>query len=318
MSDPMLAVLPIRDGVLPLGSQEAVAEAGGAALLVGSGCPAAAEALAGVAGSLWSLDLGSYAPARWAVSIAAVVAGIQDGRTGHLVLPASPDGRDLGPRLAAALGREYVAAATRISAETAEVTRFGGRVSQTLALQAPVVASFQVGVRGVAPTGDAAPVPVELASPSADIAAAGDPELLEELPADPSTMDLAEADRIVGGGAGLGSPEAFEQLRELAALLGASPGGTRVVTYWGWLPVERQIGTTGITVDPSLYLALGISGAVQHTAGLGSPDHIISVNSDPHCPMMGMADLAVVCDGPAFLGHLLDQLGRLKQVGQPQ
>ncbi|MGI9598202.1 MAG: FAD-binding protein, partial [Acidimicrobiales bacterium] len=134
------------------------------------------------------------------------------------------------------------------------------------------------------------------------------PQLIEELPADPSTMDLAEADRIVGGGAGLGSPAAFDEMRQLAMKLGASPGGTRVVTDWGWLPVERQIGTTGVAVDPSLYIAIGISGAVQHTAGLGSPTHIISVNTDPHCPMMAMADLAIVCDGPEFLRQLLKRL----------
>ena len=92
------------------------------------------------------------------------------------------------------------------------------------------------------------------------------------------------------------------------AATGASTGGTRVVTDWGWLPVERQIGTTGVNVDPSLYIAIGISGAVQHTAGLGSPNHVISVNSDPHCPMMGMANLAIVCDGPEFLQALLTRL----------
>ncbi len=72
--------------------------------------------------------------------------------------------------------------------------------------------------------------------------------------------------------------------------------------------MERQIGTTGVNVSPSLYIALGVSGAVQHTAGLGSPDHVISVNLDPHCPMMAMADLALVCDGPEFLKELLARL----------
>ncbi|MGB5756185.1 MAG: mycofactocin-associated electron transfer flavoprotein alpha subunit, partial [Acidimicrobiales bacterium] len=241
----------------------------------------------------------------------------------HLLLPASPDGRDLGPRLAAVLDRDFVASAIRFDPTIAEVTRFGGRVTETLHLTGPVVATLQPGVRGVEATGSTpAPtvIPIEgtrhrteprsQQQPSPVALGGLDPDLIEELPADPSTMDLAEADRIIGGGAGLGSPEAFETLRRLADRLGASTGGTRVVTDWGWLPVERQIGTTGVTVDPSLYVAFGISGAVQHTAGLGSPTHVISINLDPHCPMMGMADLAIVCDGPAVLDRLLTLLDR--------
>jgi electron transfer flavoprotein alpha subunit len=73
-------------------------------------------------------------------------------------------------------------------------------------------------------------------------------------------------------------------------------GATRVVTDRGWVPHERQIGTTGVVVDPDLYLAFGVSGAVQHTSGLGNPTHIISVNTDPHCPMMQLSDLAIVAD----------------------
>ena len=97
----------------------------------------------------------------------------------------------------------------------------------------------------------------------------------------------------------------------VAESLGASTGGTRVVTDWGWLPVSRQIGTTGVTVAPELYLAFGISGAVQHTAGLGNPAHVISVNLDASCPMMAMADLAVVADAPATLAALADRLEAL-------
>ena len=87
-------------------------------------------------------------------------------------------------------------------------------------------------------------------------------------------------------------------------------GATRVITDRGWVGHERQIGTTGVVVDPTLYLAFGISGAVQHTAGLGDPDHIISVNTDPHCPMMQMADLAIVSDANAVLDELDRLLGR--------
>ena len=121
---------------------------------------------------------------------------------------------------------------------------------------------------------------------------------------DAATIDLAEAPRIVGGGAGLDGAARFEQLARLGEVLGASVGATRVITDRGWIGHERQIGTTGVVVDPDLYVAFGISGAVQHTSGLGQPQHIISVNTDPHCPMMQLADLAVVADANLVLDEL--------------
>lgn len=305
----MIAVVPVRSGVLPLGADETVAEAGGWVLLIGSGCDAAANELRGVATRAWCHELHHYEPRRWAEAAAALLPELEPDGIGHLLLPGSPDGRDLGPHLAVVTDRALVAGAITIDATSAEVTRYGGQITDRLELDRAVVATLQPGVRGVAhddsPTGTALQ-PIDL---RADAEPGGNgPRLLEVLPADPSTMDLAEADRIIGGGAGLGSAEALEEMRVLAARLGASPGGTRVITDWGWLPVERQIGTTGVNVDPSLYIALGVSGAVQHTAGLGSPDHIISVNRDPHCPMMAMADLALVCDCPSFLRELLARL----------
>jgi electron transfer flavoprotein alpha subunit len=89
-------------------------------------------------------------------------------------------------------------------------------------------------------------------------------------------------------------------------------GVTRVITDRGWAGHERQIGTTGVVVDPRLYISFGISGAVQHTSGLGQPDHIISVNTDAHCPMMQMSDLAIVSDA----NKVLDELASLLRVAR--
>ena len=132
--------------------------------------------------------------------------------------------------------------------------------------------------------------------------------VLEVLPPDPATMDLAEAPRIVGGGAGLGSPARFDAAGRrggpASALDRRHPRRHRP----GLARHERQIGTTGVVVDPGLYLAFGISGAVQHISGLGQPDHVISVNTDPSCPMMQLADLAVVTDANAVLAELVARL----------
>ena len=134
------------------------------------------------------------------------------------------------------------------------------------------------------------------------------------LPPDPATADLAEAPRILAAGAGLlcgaGDPAALVALLgKVAAALGASVGATRVVTDAGWVSYERQIGTTGVVVDPELYVALGISGAAQHVGGLGRPRHVASVNTDPSCPMTALAELGIVADAPAVLAALAERLG---------
>ena len=103
----------------------------------------------------------------------------------------------------------------------------------------------------------------------------------------------------------------IDQLSRIGTAIGASTGATRVVTDRGWVPHTRQIGTTGVVVDPEVYLAFGISGAVQHTAGLGAPQHVLSVNTDAHCPMMQLADLAIVADANATL-DALEQLLALR------
>jgi electron transfer flavoprotein alpha subunit len=144
-----------------------------------------------------------------------------------------------------------------------------------------------------------------------------DPAAVALIEPDPATMDLADATRVVAGGAGLVPRTASEAeargwfglLAEVAAALGASTGATRVATDAGWTDHQRQIGTTGVTIDPDLYIALGVSGATQHTGGLGSPRHIVSVNTDPSCPMTAMADLGLVADAAGLLLCLADRLG---------
>jgi electron transfer flavoprotein alpha subunit len=139
--------------------------------------------------------------------------------------------------------------------------------------------------------------------------AAHDAAVVEVVPPDPSTIDLAEARRIVAGGAGLGGPEPFVLLERVAIALGAAFGATRVASDVGWAPHDRYIGTTGVAVDPDLYVALGISGAVQHVTGLGQPRHVIAVNTDASAPMMALADLAIVTDARALLTELAGRLG---------
>lgn len=295
----MLAVVPVREGTLPAGADETVAECGGRALVAGSS-PRVDE-LVGVATDVRTLELGDFAPARWA---AALAPHVDDD---VVVLPGSPDGRDLAPRLAHLLGRRLLAGAVEVRPDRARLTR--GTQLHEVVLDEPVVVTLQPGVRGVLPGAATPPTVTAIEPPPADgDAGAGEARVVAVLPPDVTTMDLAEAPRILGGGAGLDSAERFAQLSAVAEALGAAMGATRVITDRGWIEHQRQIGTTGVVVDPELYVAFGISGAVQHTAGLGTPEHVISVNTDPHCPMMQMADLAIVADANAVLDELAQRL----------
>jgi electron transfer flavoprotein alpha subunit len=327
----VIAVVPVRGGELPAGGEECTAEAGGRVLLVGDGAGAAVTALEGIAVEVHVAEVDRFAPASWSVALAPLLAG-ED----VVVVPASPDGRDLAPRLAARLGWPLVAGALRVDSRGADVPACGGRALDVVAVDGPFVATLEPGVRGVVAgsrtdgtgqatsgvggdvtlddvgrgngggEGPARVVDLHLALESGH---GPDPEVLQVIPADPATIDLADAPRVVGAGAGLGSAEACEWLRRVGLAVGAASGGTRVVTDWGWLPVDRQIGTTGVAVEPELYLAFGVSGAVQHVSGLGQPAHVVSVNVDAACPMSAMADLAVVADAPATLEALARLLG---------
>lgn len=314
-----VAVVVVRRGGLPAGADEAVAEAEGNVLLVGTNPSAAVPELVSARRVWWSATGTSQ------VGLSRAVADTVSGAD-LVILPSSPDGRDLAPRLAAVLDRPLLAGAVSVGRRDgrveAELLRVDGRVVIPVSVDGAVVATLWPAARASAPTGRP-PVVAEIELPlTASTGQGGGPagaelERLGLIEPDPATMDLADARRVLGGGAGLvpagaGPVKAraiFELLAAVAARLGASAGATRVVTDAGWMPYDRQIGTTGVAVDPDLYIALGVSGASQHVGGLGSPDHTVSVNLDGSCPMTASADLGLVADAPALLLELARRLG---------
>ncbi|MFE2477551.1 mycofactocin-associated electron transfer flavoprotein alpha subunit [Streptomyces sp. NPDC059389] len=296
-----VAVVVVRGGRLPVGSDEAVAEAGGAALLVGDGTARACAALTS-AERVWLAEDARTAPGALAAALAPLLADVP-----VVVLPASPDGRDLAPRLALALDRPLLARAVTVTPGGADVLCREDQALVELAVDGPFVATLVPGVRGALPATPARG-PVALVLPGA-VAPVADARVREVLEPEPGTADLAEAPRVFGAGAGLGSQASTTRLAAVGASLGASVGGTRVVTDVGWLDHERQIGTTGVVIDPELYVAFGVSGAAQHTGGLGRPRHVVSVNTDPSCPMTELADLGIVADVPAVVEELARRLG---------
>jgi electron transfer flavoprotein alpha subunit len=215
--------------------------------------------------------------------------------------------------LAFATARPLVAGAVAVGPDRASVLRADGRVLVDVAFNGPVVSTLMPGSRNPIRRDEPSLLPITLELPDSR----PDPELLGLIPPDPATMDLADATRVLGGGAGLVPPgtsderarSIFVLLTRVASALGASAGATRVVTDAGWMPYDRQIGTTGVAIDPDLYVAVGVSGASQHIGGLGAPRHIVSVNTDSSCPMTSLADLGLVADGLGVLIELAQRLG---------
>jgi len=143
----------------------------------------------------------------------------------------------------------------------------------------------------------------------------GGAEVLERRAA-AEAVNIAEADALVAGGRGLGGPEGFELLRVLAAELRADVAASRAAVDAGWAPYERQVGQTGKTVQPRLYVAVGISGSVQHRVGMQSSATIVAINSNPAAPIFEFADLGIVGDYREVVPRLIDQVRHIRAAQQ--
>ena len=133
-------------------------------------------------------------------------------------------------------------------------------------------------------------------------------KLLHETRLAPGEMDVTEADVVVAGGRGVGGKEGFDQLAELAALLGGTVGASRVAVDLGWVPYARQVGLTGKSVSPRLYIACGISGAIHHTLGMRESSFIVAINSDARAPIFKIANVSIVGDVNEVIPDLIADL----------
>ena len=223
----------------------------------------------------------------------------------------SYDGRDVAGRLSARLDRPVVANGLALSVEgegrlVVESSIFGGALTVQTALTglAPWLVSLRPKAYPLEESVDGEEPEIEVIEvpPPADVRA---PEVVARHVEEREGPALDDAAVVVAGGRGLGSAEAFAQVEELARLLGGAVGATRAVVDAGWAPFSCQVGQTGRTVAPSVYLAFGISGAVQHVIGMKGAKRIVAVNRDRSAPVFDLADLGVVGDARQLLPKLI-------------
>jgi electron transfer flavoprotein alpha subunit len=307
----MLAFAESRNGELRKVALESVTaarkaadSAGGGevhALVIGApGIAARGEALGNYGADLVIVvehpDLAHYSPEVFAATIAERLGG---GGYRGAFLPASAEGRDLAPRVAAKLGVSLASDITEFEFQgDAVVCRhpaYTGKVIVTLRLTSnPAVLSIRPG--SVTPVEQARTARIETAAPAMDPKAAV-LKVSELTGRTAAKLDLGEASIIVSGGRGLRGAENFKLVEDLADAIGnAAVGATRAVTDDGWRPATDQIGQTGRLVSPDLYIAVGISGAVQHLAGMRNAKTIVAINKDKDAPIFKVADYGIVGD----------------------
>jgi electron transfer flavoprotein alpha subunit len=236
---------------------------------------------------------GSYAPAAWA---AATVQLVQRVAPSHVVAPGSDRGNEVLAHVAARLDLPMAANVTDVRGDELTRQRWGGTLLEEARLHADLKLLSAAPFAFAAALGDESTQSrIETFAPeltAADTAV----RVVERISASTGGVSLADAKVVVSGGRGVGSREGFAILEELAALLDAAVGCSRVVTSAGWRPHADQVGQTGTKVSPELYIACGISGATQHIAGCKGAKKLLAINADAEATIFAHADYAVIGD----------------------
>lgn len=290
-----------------------------AAVLIGRGVGSLAETLVAYgADTVYVAEHDELEPYR-TLPFTRVLAGvIAEHRPNIVLVGATPQGRDLAPRLSRRLDLGLTADCTQLDIDREEGGRllqtrpaFGGNVMATIVSpkSRPQMATVRPGVMAALeadPKRSGRVVDVDVSLDPTDLALV----IRSVAEAGRRTVNLSQAKIIIAGGRGVGGAEGFEMLFDLARVLGAEVGGTRVAVEEGWLPVERQIGQTGQSVSPELYIAVGISGAVQHRAGIMGARYIVAINRDATAPIFEVADYALVGDATKIVPALIEAAGQ--------
>ncbi len=241
---------------------------------------------------------------------------VAEHRPSMILFPSSQEGRDVAGRLQAALGCTLMSNATDVTALDRAVTQiFGDTQVVEVALEGPEprLVLMRPKVVPAEPCGGRAEVvPVAASLPEGAPVA----RRIERHTETATGPKLEEARVVVSGGRGMQDPANLALLDRLAKAIGnAAVGATRAIVDAGWVPYHQQIGQTGKTVKPEVYLAFGISGATQHVVGMKGSKRIVAVNKDPDAPIFSLADLGVVGDALTILPKLIEEVERRKAAG---
>jgi electron transfer flavoprotein alpha subunit len=264
-------------------------------LVAGSGANAVAAAASQIAGvrKVIQIDAASLAD-QLAEPLAAQILSIAN-QYSHILAPATANGKNVLPRVAAKLDVAQLSDITKvISADTFERPIYAGNAIATVQTNDPikVITVRTTGFDPVAATGGSAAIEKQAAVESKASSSFVDRQLTKS-----DRPELTAAKIIVSGGRGLGSGEKYQELiAPLADKLGAALGASRAAVDAGYVPNDYQVGQTGKIVAPELYIAIGISGAIQHLAGMKDSKVIVAINKDPEAPIFGVADYGLVAD----------------------
>ena len=282
-------------------------------VVVAAAPEAIAQELARFVPTVWTIADPAAEAHAWSAIAAARVAGLveeqPDAAPDAILTGAGPDGRDLAGALSAMTGLGVLTSATGVAwadaGPTVEMSAFGGKLLTTSNFTAGRgIVTVRPNVITAAPSD---------ASGTIEARKAGGPtipavKVVERVSEAGAAAPIEEARIIVAGGRGVGGPDGFGLVNDLAEALGGVVGATRAAVDSGWINYSQQIGQTGKIVKPELYLALGISGAIQHKVGMQTAGSIVAVNRDPDAPIAEFADLLVVGDLFEVGAALLEQL----------
>lgn len=291
-----------------LNTVTAAAQCGGDVhiLIAGHNCGGAAEAAAQIAGVAKVLvaDAAQFADGL-AENVAAQVLALA-GDYSHILAPATAYGKNIAPRVAAQLDVGQISEITKVdSPDTFERPIYAGNAIATVqATDAVKVITVRTTGFDAAATGGSAAVENVTA-----VADSGKSSFVGRELAKSDRPELTAAKVIVSGGRGMGSGDAFKILEPLADKLGAAMGASRAAVDAGYVPNDWQVGQTGKIVAPQLYIAVGISGAIQHLAGMKDSKTIVAINKDPEAPIFSVADYGIVGDLFELVPQLVTELG---------
>jgi electron transfer flavoprotein alpha subunit len=274
---------------------------------------AALAAQAGEYGATTLYDVGDLGGALPGAAVASAIAGLvaSAGAPDLILIPASYDGRDVAGRLSAKLDRPVLTNVTGLSADgglSTEHPIFGGTqiVRARFTGDGPGLVVVRAKSFPAEPSGGAAAT-LQSITPG-DVGASGAATIVTSHVEERTGPKLEEAAVVVSGGRGLGEAANYSLVEQLAKLLNGAAGASRAIVDAGWVPYSHQVGQTGKTVKPTVYIACGISGATQHMVGMKGSKNIVAVNKDPDAPIFQIADLGIVGDVHKVLPALIAAL----------